>query len=747
MAIAPGPERVVLSWDAPAADPALLAYRITLSTGRTVWKAAPATGVTVTGLADGAAVSATVAAVGAGGVGSIATTAAVTPEPVPETLAQLPLNSWYYDMAVAPDGSIYLSTTDAIVVRSPAGAITTVVHGDAATPAAEGSAALETAVKPRSMALAANGDLYWFDKVTMTIRRLHAGTVDTIAGVPGVPSPSMATGPAVGTSVGDFVYALAVSPVDGAVLFVDYESDVVRRFTIGGTIATVAGVRHNPGEGAFSGDGGPAVEADLDSPQGVAVDGTGAVYVADTFNHRVRRFTIGGTIDTVAGDGTHTFSHDPVAPATQTGVYAPAEIDWAPDRGLLVDTTGRERVLKGTQLARFGSDAFDGALTMGDPDAPVLGQPETGAFMANGDVVGLAWTDGKLLVAVDQPVGPVEAGTMRGTLRSVGPWLPAQDPTAPGAPVVAPTARPGAGSARVSWLPASDGGSPLTSYVVTASPGGPSVTVPASATSALVTGLEPGAAATFTVTAVNAVGTGDASAASSPVVVRSSAPFADWSALIDRQYRDLVARPSTSTERSAWMVQFAAATADAGDLADALRRSPESATDVDPVIRLYRAFLGRTPDAAGLQYWLARKRAVAPARRWSLTQMATAFTASHEFTAKYGKLTSLAFVTRIYTDVLGRPADPSGVAYWTQQLTSKRKTRAQVMVGFSESSEYRTKQARPTDAAAAHVLLLGRAPSADETLDWVSRATSGTTDAVLLGELLASPAYAARITG
>ena len=102
-------------------------------------------------------------------------------------------------------------------------------------------------------------------------------------------------------------------------------------------------------------------------------------------------------------------------------------------------------------------------------------------------------------------------------------------------------------------------------------------------------------------------------------------------------------------------------------------------------------------------------------------------------------------MTRIYTDVLGRAADPSGVNYWTGKLDRKEKTRGGVMVGFSESSEYLRKQAQNTDVSVAHIFLLDRVPTAAETKSWVDRQLAGIPHTTLIEEILASPAYAARI--
>ena len=84
------------------------------------------------------------------------------------------------------------------------------------------------------------------------------------------------------------------------------DSNRIRRVSVDGIITTVAGT----GKRGFSGDGGPAAQARLDSPQGVCIDSIGNLYIADTSNKRIRRVSVDGIITTVAGTGERGFSGD-----------------------------------------------------------------------------------------------------------------------------------------------------------------------------------------------------------------------------------------------------------------------------------------------------------------------------------------------------------------------------------------------------------------------------------------------------
>ena len=141
--------------------------------------------------------------------------------------------------------------------------------------------------------------------------------------------------------------------VEGNLFIPDYGNHRIRRVDVGtGIITTVAG----NGEEGFSGDGGPATEASFSSPLGVAVDAEGNLFIADEFNHRVRRVDAdSGIITTVAGNGTEVFSGDG-GPATEASLYYPTSISLDTEGSLFISDFEhhRVRVVKGLDPEGLG---------------------------------------------------------------------------------------------------------------------------------------------------------------------------------------------------------------------------------------------------------------------------------------------------------------------------------------------------------------------------------------------------------
>jgi sugar lactone lactonase YvrE len=178
---------------------------------------------------------------------------------------------------------------------------------------------------PGGVAVDAAGNLYIADTSNHRVRKVStSGTITTVAGN-GTFGFSGDDGPATNATL-SYPTEVAVDAV-GNLYIADTGNLRVRKVSASGTITTVAG----NGIYGFSGDGGPATNASLVIPRGVAVDAVGNLYIADYGNSRVRKVSSWGTITTVAGNGSPGFSGDG-GPATSAALGYP--------RGVAVDAAG-----------------------------------------------------------------------------------------------------------------------------------------------------------------------------------------------------------------------------------------------------------------------------------------------------------------------------------------------------------------------------------------------------------------------
>jgi sugar lactone lactonase YvrE len=164
----------------------------------------------------------------------------------------------------------------------------------------DGGAATSAAMnRPTAVASDTAGNIYVADYYNYRIRKVvrSTGVISTIGGS-GTYGFSGDGGLATSANI-SYVWQLSVDGAGSTVTIADEYNHRVRRFTVGGNISTIAGT----GTAGFCGDGGQATSACLYYPVGVFAAASGAVYVADTSNHRVRQFTVGGNINTVAGNG------------------------------------------------------------------------------------------------------------------------------------------------------------------------------------------------------------------------------------------------------------------------------------------------------------------------------------------------------------------------------------------------------------------------------------------------------------
>ena len=138
------------------------------------------------------------------------------------------------------------------------------------------------------------------------------------------------------------------------------------------------------------------------------------------------------------------------------------------------------------------------------------------------------------------------------------------------------------------------------------------------------------------------------------------------------------------------------------------------------VARLYTAVLGRLPDTGGLEYWVAQR-----ASGVSFQEIARQMTGSSEFRTTYGPLTNTQFVNLVYENVLGRQPDTAGRSYWVGQLDAGY-ARSAMMVGFSESPEFKTGSRRLMDIAVMY--RLGHASITSTGIETVAAGSIPITD-------------------
>jgi uncharacterized repeat protein (TIGR02543 family) len=228
-------------------------------------------------------------------------------------------------VAVDTEGNLYIADAQNYRIRmvSPGGTITTVAGtGVAGYSGDDGPATSALLSFPCAVAVDADGDLYIADR--QRIRKISGGTITTVAGT-GVAGYSGDDGPATSAQL----YNPTGVAVDtaGNLYIADSNNYRVRKVSVLGTITTVAGT----GTAGYSGDDGLATSAEINYPVGVAVDAAGNLYVAEYYNHVIRKVSPGGTITTVAGTGVAGYSGDN-GPAVSAKLEKPSDV--------AVDTAG-----------------------------------------------------------------------------------------------------------------------------------------------------------------------------------------------------------------------------------------------------------------------------------------------------------------------------------------------------------------------------------------------------------------------
>ena len=225
-------------------------------------------------------------------------------------------------LAIGPGGEIYIAEGHRIREVKKDGRITTFAGTGTAGNAGDGGPAAQAQLNmPQGLAVDSTGNVYIADTLNNRVRRVSAeGTITTVAGA-GEPKLNYPTGLAIGFSDTLFI--------------ADTGNNVVRQLGADGAIHTVAGT----GEAGYRGDAGSALDAVLHAPGGLAFDGEGNLYIADTLNQRVRRVDVNRQIGTVAGTGASGYLGD-----GRPAIYAELNLATNPlegmGQGLAVDSRG-----------------------------------------------------------------------------------------------------------------------------------------------------------------------------------------------------------------------------------------------------------------------------------------------------------------------------------------------------------------------------------------------------------------------
>jgi sugar lactone lactonase YvrE len=210
------------------------------------------------------------------------------------------------DVAIAADGGVLIADTDNHRIRriDPAGTITTVA-GTGTPGFGTGDGATTVNLRsPGGVAALPDGGFLIADTGNNRIARvLPGGLLTTVAGLP---SNTLLGDGGPATAAGLNAPARVVPLTGGGYLIADSGNNRIRRVDTGDTITTVAGSAAT----GFSGDGGPATQAALNGPEGVAVRDDGSLVIADSTNERIREVDRDGTIRTIAGTGTLGLSGD-----------------------------------------------------------------------------------------------------------------------------------------------------------------------------------------------------------------------------------------------------------------------------------------------------------------------------------------------------------------------------------------------------------------------------------------------------
>ena len=199
-------------------------------------------------------------------------------------------------VACDAQGNVYVADAGNNLIRmvTPAGLVSTIA-GNTNAGAQNGLDTSATFNNPAGIAVSSTGNIYVADMLNDLIREISGGQVTTLAG--NLNDSTIVSTNGVGTAA-SFVFPNSVAvDASGNVYTTEYVTNLIREIAPDGTVTTLAG------SGAAGQADSTGTAASFSGPSGVAVDASGNVYVADTYNNVIRKITPAGVVSTIAGSG------------------------------------------------------------------------------------------------------------------------------------------------------------------------------------------------------------------------------------------------------------------------------------------------------------------------------------------------------------------------------------------------------------------------------------------------------------
>ena len=244
-------------------------------------------------------------------------------------------------IALDPSGNLYVSDQNGGQIRkvNSAGIIDVFAGMPGLGSAGDGGQATAAYIDyPSWLTFDASGNLYLVEEGMGFIRKINtSGIITKVAGAVSGAAPLGDGGPA--TDANLYGPGALVVDVSGNIYFGCYGSPRVRKIDATGIIRTIAGT----GVYGYSGDHGPATAAKFSNIKGMAMDASGNIFVADYYNHAIRKISTTGIVTTIAGNGTAGFSGDG-GPASAAMLNFPNGIKFDSHGNLFIADQQNERI-------------------------------------------------------------------------------------------------------------------------------------------------------------------------------------------------------------------------------------------------------------------------------------------------------------------------------------------------------------------------------------------------------------------